>query len=120
MTGGLSSTERASLENALNGLSRSLREAVDASRAAAGPVDLDQPIGRVSRVDAIQQQKMVEAGREAARARLGQVEAALRRIEDGEYGDCLACGESIGSRRLSARPEAPLCLECQERRETPR
>ena len=94
-----------------------LRALIDTSREAAKPVDLDQPIGRVSRIDAIQQQNMVQASRRAAELRLQQVASALRRLDADEYGDCLQCGEAIGDARLEARPEAPLCIECQGRRE---
>ncbi|MCB9734577.1 MAG: TraR/DksA family transcriptional regulator [Deltaproteobacteria bacterium] len=85
-------------------------------RSATGdgkPVALDTAIGRVSRVDAIQQQQMVKATRDRAEGRLLQVRAALRRVDDGDYGDCAKCGEPIGFRRLDARPETPFCVACQ-------
>lgn len=44
--------------------------------------------------------------------RIQQVEAALKRIEDGEYGYCLSCGEEIEERRLATDPAAPLCIAC--------
>jgi DnaK suppressor protein len=94
-----------------------LRSMIDASAEAARPVDLDQPIGRLSRIDAIQQQNMVKASRRAAELRLQQVAAALRRLDDDEYGDCLQCGEEVGEARLEARPEAPFCIGCQSVRE---
>lgn len=98
-----------------------LRDELDALLAgtaeAARPVDLDEPIGRLSRVDAMQQQSMLAANRAAAGRRRQQVEAALRRIDDDEYGECGSCGESIDPRRLEARPEAPLCVACQGLRE---
>ena len=83
----------------------------------AKPVELDLPIGRLSRMDAMQQQKMAQATRRAAQQRLKQVEAALRRCDRDEYGDCLECGESIGFARLSVGPEAPLCVACQSQLE---
>ena len=94
-----------------------LRSMLDLSAEAAKPVDLDQPIGRISRMDAIQQQKMVQASRRAAELRLQQVAAALRRLDDEEYGECLICSEPIAEARLVARPEAPLCIGCQSARE---
>ncbi len=41
------------------------------------------------------------------------VRAALRRMEEGCFGECLHCGESIRPRRLDAVPWAPLCITCQ-------
>ena len=78
---------------------------------------LDQPIGRLSRMDAMQQQSMAQANTRIARQRLTQVRAALTRYDQGEYGLCVDCGEEIGFGRLKARPESPFCLECQKQRE---
>jgi DnaK suppressor protein len=80
-------------------------------------VDLDEPIGRLSRMDAMQQQKMAQASRRATRMRLDQVGAALANLAAGEYGLCRVCEEPIGYKRLKARPETPRCLECQRKSE---
>lgn len=117
----LDDEERAELQRDLRALVAELRATIDAAREGSRPVDLDQPIGRVSRVDAIQQQRMVEAGRAAAQRRLAQAEGALRRLDDrngADYGECSACGEPIGYSRLKAPPEAPFCIACQSLRES--
>ncbi len=81
-------------------------------------VELDQTrMGRLSRIDAIQQQQMSAAGRRGQELRLSQVRSALERMTRSEYGECVSCEEPIARRRLRARPEAPLCLRCQSRRE---
>ena len=48
-------------------------------------------------------------------ALLRQVKAALQRVRDGGFGDCLECGSPIGPRRLAAVPWAALCIHCQDR-----
>lgn len=48
---------------------------------------------------------------------LGEIDAALRRIEDGTYGQCTNCGKQIPEERLEARPYATLCIDCQRQRE---
>jgi DnaK suppressor protein len=48
---------------------------------------------------------------------LGQVERALRTIENGTYGVCESCGKPIGKARLQAFPRATLCLACKQRQE---
>ena len=98
-------------------LREELSGTVDSTAVGAKPVDLEEPIGRISRVDAMQQQKMVAENRQAAQQRRRQVEAALSRVEEGEYGECLGCGEEIDPRRLEAHPDAALCVECQGQRE---
>lgn len=75
-------------------------------------VELSSAQGRVSRIDAIQQQQMALAEKRRNEARIRAIDAALQRIEDEEYGDCARCGEPIGARRLGVRPEGPMCLSC--------
>lgn len=52
---------------------------------------------------------------EGAQQTLADVEAALRRIEDGSFGTCEACGKPIGAERLAAIPWARLCIDDQRR-----
>lgn len=113
----LRSGEIDELKAALVALRGELEQLLSLSRDGARPVDLDEPIGRLSRMDALQQQSMLAANRSAAQRRLQQVESALRRVESDDYGLCLICGEPIGVGRLRAQPEAPLCVACQGRRE---
>ena len=90
------------------------------SNEAAAPVDLEQPFGRLSRMDAIQQQQMVRTARMGLQRRLEQVKLAIARAQRGEYGFCVSCDEDIESKRLNARPEAPLCMPCQSELEARR
>ncbi len=54
---------------------------------------------------------------ELTRRELAEVEDALRRIEEGRYGRCEACGGPMGLQRIRAIPEARFCLSCSGRRE---
>ena len=49
---------------------------------------------------------------------LNKIDAALRRLEEGTYGDCFECGEEISEARLRALPFAVRCKDCEEARET--
>lgn len=113
----LSRQQLADLHEALERLQHELRELQDSTAESSRPVDLDQPIGRLSRVDALQQQQMAVASRDAAARRLTQVENALKAIAGGTYGECRLCEEPVGYARLKARPETPFCLNCQADRE---
>ena len=55
--------------------------------------------------------------RDRQRKLVSKIDAALRRIDDGEYGYCLISGEPISLKRLDARPIATMTLEAQERHE---
>lgn len=82
------------------------------------PVALDQQsVGRVSRIDAIQQQQMASANRDQTIVLLQQVGAALKRIESGDYGLCLICDEPIALPRLQTQPYTPNCITCQSKQE---
>jgi DnaK suppressor protein len=87
--------------------------AEEQTSAERAPVELDQQaIGRLSRMDALQVQAMAqETSRRRARE-LRRIEAALARIDEGDYGYCLECGEEIAVRRLELDPAAPLCVGC--------
>lgn len=87
------------------------------SSASSKAVDLDQPIGRLSRMDALQQQAMSKANRAAHQQRLVLIEAALLAIRSDRYGECRRCEEPIGFSRLNVRPESPFCLDCQKKSE---
>lgn len=78
------------------------------------PVDLDLPIGRLSRADAIQMQNMAELNRRQLEVKLKQIETALSAFETGSYGSCRSCNGEINPARLEARPESPFCIDCQE------
>ena len=52
---------------------------------------------------------------EGAQFTLGEIDAALQRIEEGSYGVCEVCGKPIGAERLSAIPWARLCIDDQRR-----
>jgi DnaK suppressor protein len=49
---------------------------------------------------------------------LNKVDAALRRLDEGSYGDCFECGDEISEARLRALPFAVRCKDCEEARET--
>jgi DnaK suppressor protein len=114
----LTPDQLAGLRTALVSLEAELREQLAASSEGARPVDLDEPIGRLSRMEAMQQQSMTSANRRATQLRLQLVEAAQLRCERDDYGECAECGEEIGLARLKVRPEAPLCIGCQGLRES--
>lgn len=76
-------------------------------------VELDQQsVGRLSRVDAMQRQAMAQAQERSRVAELARLDQAMRRLEDGEYGWCLTCGEEIAAARLEVDPAAAVCVEC--------
>jgi DnaK suppressor protein len=97
---------------------RELRALLATGEDAARVVELDQTsVGRLSRMDALQGQAMSQERARRRQRELQRIAAALRRLEDGEYGDCQDCGEPIDVRRLDMDPAATLCIRCATARE---
>ena len=95
-----------------------LQALAETSQQAGATVELDQSsVGRLSRMDALQAQAMSQETERRHQLELAQIEAALRRIESGDYGYCVECDELIAEARLAFSPAAPLCIHCAERNE---
>ncbi|NBC95867.1 MAG: TraR/DksA family transcriptional regulator [Deinococcus-Thermus bacterium] len=76
-------------------------------------VELDQQsVGRLARMDALQNQAMAQAGGRRREGLARRIDAALARIAEGTYGECLDCGEDIPEKRLELDPTTPLCVSC--------
>lgn len=83
--------------------------------ASSGVVELDQSrLGRLSRIDALQAQQMAKEAGRRHRLEMARVSAALARLEAGEFGVCVACGEDIDPRRLDIDPAAARCIDCAQ------
>ena len=81
--------------------------------AGQATVELDQQaVGRLSRMDALQNQAMAKAGHARRQAERRRLAAALARMDEGEYGFCEDCGEDIAFGRLELDPAAGKCIQC--------
>jgi RNA polymerase-binding transcription factor len=98
---------------ALHALDAEIRAAEAETSSERAPVELDQQaVGRLSRMDALQVQAMALEASRRRKGELRRITAALARIDEGEFGYCLECGEEIAARRLELDPTAPLCIGC--------
>jgi len=78
-----------------------------------GVVKLDQTsVGRLSRMDALQNQAMQVETERRREVELKRIDAALARLDNGEYGTCVSCGEEIQAKRLEMDPATPVCVNC--------
>ena len=93
-----------------------LRRLSEVGRAARETVRLDQTaVGRLSRMDAMQQKAMADAEEALRQSEIHRLERALKLLDEGEYGWCASCGEEIAPARLEADPAATLCVRCAQR-----
>ena len=90
-----------------------LKHLSETAKDSRAPVKLDQQsVGRLSRMDAMQQQSMELATEERRQYRLAALAAALRRVKSGDYGYCLKCDDKIAAGRLAVDPAVTLCIDC--------
>ena len=78
-------------------------------------VELDQSrIGRLSRMDEMQNQQMALEAQRRRKIQIRKIDAAWQRIENGEYGLCSYCEDIIEVERLEFDPTSVLCAECMD------
>jgi DnaK suppressor protein len=100
---------RARLEQELVELDQLLAQTAHDS----APVELDQQsVGRLARMDSMQMQAMAQETQRRRRERRPRIEAAVKRIDRGEFGFCMRCGEDLCERRLEVDPTFLLCVNC--------
>jgi DnaK suppressor protein len=111
----LTAVQRTELESDLRLLKRELAAQLQRLEQDSKPVELDQQmVGRLSRMDAMQQQQMAVASEAHVRAHLSRVSQALAAISAGDFGFCAQCDEAIAWLRMKARPDSRLCVQCQQ------
>jgi DnaK suppressor protein len=89
------------------GFLRQLEEEMRALDVDSAQDSADQCVSSISKEQLFQQSSQ-------RRTSLRLIEAALRRIDDGNFGECAGCGGEIPTRRLQALPWTQFCLRCQE------
>lgn len=100
---------RAQLKELLNQLAQQDNIAKDNQKT----VILDQQsVGRLSRMDALQQQAMANATQARRNQQIMRIEATFLRMDDDEYGYCTSCDENIPPKRLDLDPTIATCVSC--------
>jgi DnaK suppressor protein len=95
-----------------------LSSAAEIQQQEESPKELDQArVGRLSRMDAMQQQAMSQAAARLSAAELQRIKTALVRIENEEYGHCILCEEEIAEKRFRFDPSLLTCTSCAEQAE---
>jgi len=79
------------------------------------PIKPENSLGRVSRMDAINNKSINEAALRTARQKHNKLEYAYKRIDDPAFGFCSQCGNGIHPRRILFMPESTFCMNCAKR-----
>ncbi len=80
----------------------------------AKPISPDSAIGRVSRMDAINNKSVVEANLRQAESKLRNLKRVFSQLGSDEFGICLKCNQAIPLGRILIRPESLLCVNCAQ------
>ena len=82
---------------------------------ATKPIGPENAIGRVSRMDAINNKSVAEAAMRATKQKLSKLKIALSKLEKPDFGICAFCSHPIAPARLMYMPESTRCVRCADR-----
>ena len=80
--------------------------------AATAPISPDKGLGRLTRMDAMQDKAVKEAALNLSREKLHHLEMALTKINDPTFGTCIGCQQPIPTERLVLLPQSTKCATC--------
>ncbi len=103
---------QALFRDSLLALEKEIQADLAASKEASGVVELDTAIGRLSRMDAMQNQQMALELRRRQEQQLQRIASALKRIDQDRYGFCGKCKQPIAEERLQLAPDVVMCVKC--------
>lgn len=88
------------------------RAKVEQFEEMSAPVSPENSIGRISRMDAINNKAVYESALREAKRELGELQTAMSRIGDPDFGLCQRCKQPIDVRRLMIMPGSRFCMNC--------
>lgn len=88
------------------------KEEIEQLEELTKPIKPDNAYGRLSRMDAINNKTINDAALREQKSRLQKLERAQKRLEEGNYGKCLKCGDDIPMGRLKFMPWTTKCVKC--------
>jgi len=95
---------------------KKLDDEIEELKELTKPIPPENAIGRVSRMDAINNRSVNEAALRQSQQKRRNLETAMSKLDDDRFGLCGACGQDIPIGRLMLMPESPFCVPCASRR----
>lgn len=93
---------------------KSTKHKIDDYTELCKPIAPENAIGRISRMDAINNKSVVEAALREAKQKIQQLELMQTKIEDEDFGSCIKCTQIIPFERLMIRPHSKFCVNCAQ------
>lgn len=107
--------ERKELEAKIRERIDATKEEIEELKEQTKPIPPENAIGRVSRMDAINNKSVNEATLRKQEEKLEKLETAMSKLDEPNFGLCLKCGKNINPMRLLLMPESTHCIKCADR-----
>jgi len=104
--------DRSEIRNTIIDAISSIKAEMKILEENSRPIAPDCSLGRLTRLEAMQEQELNVHRLHEAKIRLNRLEYALRKVGSPEYGICMECEEPIAVARLKLMPETSLCIRC--------
>ncbi|MEX0986854.1 MAG: TraR/DksA C4-type zinc finger protein [Bacteroidales bacterium] len=111
----MTNTEKKQLIEIVHAEIAKLEDKIEGLKEYTAPIAPDDAIGRISRMDAINNKSIFEKSMRNSRERLSHLNYVLQTINEADFGLCAKCHQSISFERLKIRPEIKLCANCFQR-----
>jgi len=108
----LTQEEKRDIQERINNKISDLKERIDEYKELTKPIPPSKAIGRVSRMDAINNRSVNEAALRQLKNQVQGLENALKRLGEDKFGRCISCGENIPIGRIIIMPGAIRCVRC--------
>jgi DnaK suppressor protein len=102
-------------EQALRGQAKQLEHSMISAVEQGREVAADTAVDAADQAVQSYQKEMLFSQSTSGHEQLSLVRLALKRIDEGGFGECMHCGKTIGLKRLEALPWTPYCIDCQEK-----
>ena len=100
------------LEKEIKKMIKNLQQEIIDLEESAGPVAPENAIGRISRMDAINNKSVVEASLRNRKRKLSKLQLALAKVYQKGFGECVSCARNINPKRLMLMPQSDKCVNC--------
>jgi len=111
----MTDTEKLALKEKILDTIKLTEEKITGLEEATKPITPENSIGRISRMDAINNKSVVEAALRSANAKLSKLKVALTKLDAPDFGICVFCKNPIPAGRLMYMPESTRCVRCADR-----
>lgn len=112
----MTNEQRSELKKLILQTKKDIKQEIEKLEEKVEPIEPDCSLGRLTRLEAMQEKSINEAVLEKVKIRLKKIEFVINKIDSDEFGICSICEEEIPYGRLKIVPESTICIECANTR----